>query len=137
MMRRSAPSAERGFTLIELLCVIAIIGILVAMAMPAYSGFRDKGDGVQCSSNLRQIGAALQAYVGQNDGQFPEIEPNPNQPIYPSADMAKGLLQTLSPNGVTADVVKCPADVRLPQYNYYKQWGTSYMWQPYIEGAES
>jgi len=130
-MRRGAFLPDRGFTLIELLCVIAIIAILVALAMPAYSNFRDKSDGVKCSSNLRQIGATLQAYVGQNDGQFPEIEPNPNSPIYPPADQAKGLLQTLSGNGLTVDVVQCPADLRT--FNYFKKWGASYMWAPYID----
>jgi prepilin-type N-terminal cleavage/methylation domain-containing protein/prepilin-type processing-associated H-X9-DG protein len=131
MRKCGVPPADRGFTLIELLCVIVIIMIIVSMALPAYSNFRDKGDGVTCSSNLRQIAAALQAYVGQNDNTFPQIEPNPNQPIYTPPQ--QGILNTLSPYGLTAGVVQCPADVRLPQFNYYKKWGTSYMWQPYID----
>jgi len=133
MRSRGAFPPDGGFTLIELLCVIAIIAILMGLSMPVFSNFRDKTDGVKCSSNLRQIGAALQGYVGQNDGQFPEIEPNPNSPIYPPEDQAKGLLATLSGNGLTADVVKCPADVRIPAFNYFAQWGTSYMWQPYVD----
>jgi prepilin-type N-terminal cleavage/methylation domain-containing protein/prepilin-type processing-associated H-X9-DG protein len=131
MRKRGAFPADRGFTLIELLCVITIIAILAGLLMSAMGNFREKSDGMVCSSNLRQIGAAVQAYVGQNDGQFPEIEPNPNQPIYPSADQAKGLLATLSGNGITVDVVKCPADLK--SFNYFAKYGTSFEWAPYID----
>ena len=131
MTRRTAFQPRGGFTLIELLCVIAIIGILVSMAMPAYSGFRDKSDGVKCASNLRQIGAALHGYVGQNDGMFPEIETDPSNPVYPADSQAKGLLPTLATYGVTEDVVKCPADLR--SFNYFKIRGTSYEWAPYVD----
>ena len=131
MMIRCLSPRSGGFTLIELLCVISIIAILAGLAMPVYSNFRDKTDGVQCSSNLRQIGAALQAYVGEHDNTYPEIETDPNQPIYPADSNAKGLLETLAQNGVTVDVVKCPADLR--SFNYFKQRGTSFEWAPYID----
>lgn len=130
-MRRRISPRDAGFTLIELLCVIAIIAILVGLAMPAYSNFRDKSDGVKCSSNLRQIGVSLQAYVGQNDGQFPEIETDPSNPVYPPESQAKGLLPTLESNGLTEDVVKCPAD--LHTFNYFAKRGTSYEWAPYVD----
>ena len=120
-MMRSAFIRSRGFTLIELLCVIAIIGILSGLLLSAMGRFHEKGDGGKCSSNLRQIGAAVHAYVGENDGEFPEIEPNPNKPIYPPENMAKGLLETLAKNGLSEDAVKCPADVRMPAFNYFKK----------------
>jgi prepilin-type N-terminal cleavage/methylation domain-containing protein/prepilin-type processing-associated H-X9-DG protein len=122
---------RKGFTLIELLCVIAIIAVLAGMAMPVYSNFRDKSDGIQCVSNLRNIGAALQAYVGQHDGVYPEIETDPTNPVYPPESNAQGLLETLAPNGVTKDVVKCPADLRTA--NYFAKRGTSYEWAPYVD----
>lgn len=133
MMRRGAFFRGRGFTLIELLCVIAIIAILSGLLLSAMGNFHEKGDGVKCSSNLRQIGAAVHAYVGEHDGEFPEIEPNPNKPIYPPENQAKGLLETLSKNGLSEDTVKCPADVRIPAFNYFKQYGSSYEWAPYVD----
>ena len=133
MMRRGVFLARHGFTLIELLCVIAIIGILSGLLMSAMGNFHEMGDGLKCSSNLRQIGAAVQAYVGEHDGQFPEIETDPNKPIYPPENQAKGMLETLSKNGVSQDVVKCPADVRNPAFNYFVKYGTSYEWAPYVD----
>ena len=124
---------KRGFTLIELLCVMAIIGILSGLLLSAMGNIHEKGDGLKCSSNLRQIGAAIQAYVGEHDGEFPEIQTDPNNPTYPPPSEAVGMLDTLGKHGVTKDVVKCPADVRTPSANYFVKYGTSYEWRPYVD----
>ena len=60
----------RGFTLVELLVIVAIIGLLFALLLPAVQAAREASRRAQCANNLHQIGIGLQAYVS-DFGVFP------------------------------------------------------------------
>lgn len=57
---------RRGLTLVEVLVVIAVIGILVGLLLPAIQSARSSGRRSQCANNLKQLGAAVQQFHERN-----------------------------------------------------------------------
>jgi prepilin-type N-terminal cleavage/methylation domain-containing protein/prepilin-type processing-associated H-X9-DG protein len=60
-----------GFTLIELLVVVAIIAVLISILLPSLNSARDYAKTITCSSNLRQIGIAINSYALENRDSLP------------------------------------------------------------------
>ena len=61
--------SKNGFTLIELLIVVAIIGILAAIAIPQFSAYRQKAYNSAANSDLKNIKTGFEAFLADNPQQ--------------------------------------------------------------------
>jgi len=71
LTKQKFKATARGFTLIEILIVLAVLGLLAALLLPAFSRTRESARRVTCASNLKQIGLGLHQYVQDSDGRMP------------------------------------------------------------------
>jgi prepilin-type processing-associated H-X9-DG protein/prepilin-type N-terminal cleavage/methylation domain-containing protein len=62
---------QPAFTLVELLTTVTIVAVLTSLGFAATRGVTEKTRTTRCLNDLRQVGTALQLYVGDNSGRFP------------------------------------------------------------------
>jgi prepilin-type N-terminal cleavage/methylation domain-containing protein/prepilin-type processing-associated H-X9-DG protein len=127
--RRNDRRPLHGFTLVELLVVITIIGVLIALLLPAVQAAREAARRMQCSNNLKQIGLGMHMYVSAKD-KLPAGGRNPHNEtwyhdILPYIDQMS-LAEIWNPkqmfyvgNNVTiattpVAIIQCPSDTYVP-----------------------
>lgn len=122
---------KKGFTLIEILVVIAIIGMLSALALISFTSARARGRDARRLSDLRQMATALELY-------------NNDQNSYPDADITLGdaTHDCLNSDGFRAFagctdpyMLKVPTDPVAGTFYHYTGSSTSYVITATLEGT--
>ncbi len=105
--RAWAGRGSDGFTIVELLVTIAILGLLVALLLPAVQQVRESSRNTQCKNNLKQIGLAAQNHL-EAHRVFPCIDA-PMRRLMPYLEVVRGF--------VAIPVYQCPSDSGLDGHN--------------------
>lgn len=117
-MRRHA-----ALTLVELLVVISIIGVLLALLLPAVQQARAAARRTSCMNNLRQLGLAIAQYTDSHGGRFPRGADDPS-------DLTSWVF-TLAPYLENVDAMRiCPEDPL--RQAWHETRGTTYLLSEYL-----
>ncbi len=99
---------EKGFTLIELLVVILIIGILAAIAIPAFLNQKSKADAAAAKTMVRTAATAIETYATDNNGSYAGATLSSLNSYEPSINIAAGngaYLTSVTPTGSSYTLV--------------------------------
>jgi prepilin-type N-terminal cleavage/methylation domain-containing protein len=105
-----------GFSLVELLVVVAVVGGLVSLLLPAVQHARESARRTNCASNLRQVGLAMNQFCDTHGGRWPstthttEPDNDPASPTYGRYNHA--WIYTIAPFMEDVDAIRiCPSDL--------------------------
>lgn len=136
MWMRGVSRQKKAFTLVELLVVMGVIGLLIALFLPALSRAREVAGRLECASNLHQWATAVQMYANQEHGWLPRrgqgvaattVLNRPSDwfnalpPVIGKKSLVDAIAADLAPRLGESSIWICPAahDDSQPHYFWY------------------
>lgn len=95
-----------GFTLTELLVVIAVVTLSMGLLVPCLHTAKEKANQIKCGINLKNIYTALQLYINDHGGLFPDVNDLKQVPLK--------VQQALQPYAKAEEIFCCPDDPNKP-----------------------
>lgn len=115
---------NRAFTRLELVVVVATVVVLVLLGWCGMRTYKELALRQRCQGNLRQVGAALQAYATTHDGSLPDC--SDNNPQYSGSawpwDMNTNLFNEIVQLGATTNSLYCPANPAMNDLSHREFW---------------
>jgi type IV pilus assembly protein PilA len=138
MNARLSGDREAGFTLIELLVVMLILGILAAIAIPAFFNQRDKANDAQAKAMARTAQTAMETYATDSGGDYVDVDVDALAAIEStiniddeSGDPYLSVADEVETNGYTLTVVSPETD---NEFQIERNAGTGAVTFPCIQG---
>ncbi len=137
MFKKKLP--RKKFTLIEILVTISIISILISMLIPSLSRSRNRAKQMNCISNMKQIGVAIELYAGDNLTYYPVEDWTAGGPIeeYWTQKVKTYYLSDTSPPGDPIRFLGCPGMSPGPLFDVDTNAKSNYMTNFYLNRQDN
>ena len=98
-----------GYSLLELLCAVVVLVILASFLAPVAGSFKRRAQSLQCVTNLRGLHVAVNAYMGDHDGVWPQIKGSGSSDTNAQQEeIATGWIETMGQYGISEKSWRCP-----------------------------
>ncbi|MCB1203739.1 MAG: prepilin-type N-terminal cleavage/methylation domain-containing protein [Verrucomicrobiae bacterium] len=121
-------SRSAGLTMVEILVVVAIIGLLAGIGVPSFRLMKANARSAVCAGKLREIGIALNTYLGDHGMTFPTLVAARESREEDNPALDTELLEYVGDEFA----FQCPAD-----HEHFEKSGSSYFWNSLINGQKS